>query len=173
VLRTLLDAFPTAVLVADDSAHYLTANRAACELLGRPSEQVIGLRVSDIVGATRREATDVQWQAFLRDGAQSGIFTVELPDGGQRVIHFDARANFMPGLHCSFMVEVAPAPPSATGNGSEELPLMCAWTKQMRVRGQWVSIEEYLEKEHHVIVSHGISPDAFEILARDFRKPGE
>lgn len=162
LLRTMLDVFPTAVLVADDEANYLAANRAACELLGRTSEQVIGLHLSEIVAPGRRLEVDAQWRAFLRDGSQSGIFTLQLPDGTNRVIHFDARANFIPGLHCSFMVAESHRMAQATPGG--DLPLMCAWTKQMRVNGAWISIEDYLEKHHQVIVSHGISPTAFETL---------
>jgi hypothetical protein len=45
----------------------------------------------------------VQWRAFLRDGAQQGVFAIQLPDRSSRLIEFNAQANFVTGLHCSFV----------------------------------------------------------------------
>jgi hypothetical protein len=36
---------------------------------------------------------------------------------------------------------------------------MCAWTKRVKDGGHWVSIEEFLDRHHHIVVSHGVADD--------------
>lgn len=158
-LRALFEILPVAVLLADDAAHYVDANAAACELFERPRELLIGAHVSEIVAPGQAAAVDVQWRAFVRDGEQSGLFEIRLPSGATRRIQFHARANFVPGLHVSFL-SVVDAPNALTP--SDKLLTMCAWTKRVQLHDEWLSIERYLARAHGVEVSHGIAPDAFE-----------
>lgn len=95
-LRALFDHLPIAVLLADDRAQYVDANAAAAELFQRRRDELIGATVSDVIAPTARAAVELQWQAFLRDGEQSGVFEIALPSGAVRRIHFHARANFVP-----------------------------------------------------------------------------
>ena len=44
---------------------------------------------------------------------------------------------------------------------------ICAWTKQVRVAGEWIPIEQYLTDFVGVRLSHGISRDAAEQILRD------
>ena len=159
LLRALFDHLDVAVLVADDHATYREANAAACRLLRRPREGVVGLHLSEIVVEGTRDAVDLQWRGFLRDGAQSGIFPLSVGNGVQVMTRFIARANVVPGLHCSFLSEVDSEPPA---DGT--LLMVCAWTNRMLWNDRWVSLGEYLHKAHGVTVSHGICPDAFTTL---------
>jgi PAS domain S-box-containing protein len=164
-LAELFEHLPWGVLVADDDAFYVAANRAACTLLGRSHSEVVGKHLSDIIAPGRQVEVDVQWRAFLRDGTQSGVFAVVVPDGTQRTFHFHAQASFVPGLHCSFLTPLPePRAPSAPGAPGPELLTMCAWTKRVLHGGRWITIEEYLQDAHHLTVSHGISPEAFSVL---------
>lgn len=164
-LRALFDGFPTGVLIADDSGCYVGANQAACALLDRTREQILGSRVSDLVATVAHTEVDLQWRAFLRDGQQSGVFRVQLPDGRSRDVHFHAQANFVPGLHCSFL---SPVPASLPALERDEVVLtICAWTKRVRTENGWVSIEQYLRDAHGLLVSHGMAPDVFERIVRD------
>jgi PAS domain S-box-containing protein len=158
-LRALFEILPVAVLLADDNAQYVDANTAACALFERPREALVGAHVSEIVAPGHAAAVDVQWAAFVRDGEQSGLFDIRLPGGAMRRIQFHARANFVPGLHVSFM-SLASAPDILAP--SDKLLTMCAWTKRVRLGDEWLSIERYLSRAHGVAVSHGIAPDAFE-----------
>ena len=158
-LSVLFDHFPAGVMIADDSAHYVDANQAACVLLGRTREQIIGLHLSAIVAAGRQAEVDVQWRSFLRDGSQQGIFEVVLADGRTRQVQFTAKANFTPGLHCSFLSE-APQRLPETGS-ADDLLTVCAWSKRVRWEGEWISLEQYLLLAHGRFVTHGISPEAF------------
>ncbi len=158
-LDVLFDHFPTAVMVADDRACYVDVNQAACQLLGRARDQIVGHHLSAIVAPGRMAEVDLQWRAFLRDGAQQGLFDVTLPNGSVRPVQFHARANFVPGLHCSFLTSIAARQPSG-GPGDDHLTL-CAWSKRVLHKGQWLTLEQYLLDAHGLTVSHGISPEAF------------
>lgn len=39
-----------------------------------------------------------------------------------------------------------------------EFVTLCAWTRNVRFEGEWMSVETYLERRFGVIASHGISP---------------
>ena len=159
LFRALFDHLEVAVLVADDHAVYRDANAAACRLLRRSRDEVVGLHLSEIVVEGTRDAVDVQWRGFLRDGAQSGIFPLSVGAGVQVMTRFVARANVIPGLHCSFMSEVEPETLNDTA-----LLTVCAWTNRVRWNDRWVSLGEYLHKAHGITVSHGMCPDAFAAL---------
>lgn len=156
-LRALFDSLPIAVLLADDRACYVDANKSACALFQRQREELIGAAVSDVIAPNARAVVEVQWQAFLRDGEQSGVFEIVLPSGASQRVHFHARANFVPGLHCSFMTALHPAESAS----NRELLTVCAWSKRVRLGEAWIPIEEYLARVHGLEVTHGIAPDAF------------
>lgn len=41
---------------------------------------------------------------------------------------------------------------------------LCAWTRTVRYEGEWISVEAYLERRFGLLTSHGISPEAEELL---------
>ena len=45
-----------------------------------------------------------------------------------------------------------------------ELLTICAWTKQVQVKGEWISIEEYLTDHLHKDITHGITEEYAEKL---------
>lgn len=47
------------------------------------------------------------------------------------------------------------------------LMTICMWTKQVRVDGEWIPVEEYLTKHVGLELSHGISKDAAEKILRE------
>jgi hypothetical protein len=40
------------------------------------------------------------------------------------------------------------------------LQVVCAWTKQIKVDGQWMTPDEFLSAKLHLKISHGMSPEA-------------
>lgn len=48
----------------------------------------------------------------------------------------------------------------------EQIVTMCAWSHTIRDGDRWVSIEDYLHRHYDVTISHGISPEQFDIAAR-------
>ncbi len=170
-LRGFFDNLSTGVLIADDSARYVDANRVACELLGRPLASVVGLHVSDVVAPGRAAEVNLQWQAFLRDGSQSGIFTLALADGSPREIQFEAHAHFLPGLHFSIIRPMTAAHPDPAPGTDAGLLTLCAWTKRVYYKGEWITIEDYLHQGHGLRVTHSISPQAFSKELSAMRSP--
>jgi len=49
----------------------------------------------------------------------------------------------------------------------DHLQVVCAWTKQIQVKGKWVSIEEFLTDHLQIRLTHGIAPDAVRKLAAE------
>ena len=54
-----------------------------------------------------------------------------------------------------------------------QLQVICAWTKRIRVEGEWMTIEEFLQKHLHLKLSHGISPEAFSQLTEEDHEKSE
>lgn len=166
LFQALFEASSVGMLVADDDATYVEANRVACALFGRQRDTLVGAHLSDLVEGARRAEVNVQWQAFLRDGVQAGLFPILLPDGSRRMVAFQAMAHIVPGRHVSFL-EPAPVPiPSDDGQPPPPVLVMCAWTKRVQQGTDWIPLEDYLARVHGVLVSHGISPQAVATLGR-------
>lgn len=157
-LRELFERLDVGVLVADDAAFYIDVNRAACKLFGRSRSDIVGHHLSEFIENARAAEVNVQWRAFLRDGVQDGVFTIQLPDGSPRLFQFQARANVVAGVHCSL---VTPAADHVNSPGAQNWVTVCAWTKRVRFRGEWLSMENYLLRAHGLSITHGICPDAF------------
>ncbi len=53
---------------------------------------------------------------------------------------------------------------------AKELLVMSAYSKKVRCGEEWLSIEEYLERELGIVVSHGITPDERDKVMEEFRR---
>ncbi len=94
-----------AILLADDQRRYVDANPAACTLLGRSREQVLGITADQVMDMAPEDA-DAAWSHFLQQGSATGQVTLRLPDGRLRVARFSAVANIQPGVHLSILSDV-------------------------------------------------------------------
>lgn len=45
--------------------------------------------------------------------------------------------------------------------------VVCAWSKQIKVEGKWITFDEFLTKHLHVQLSHGISPESLNQLLKE------
>jgi PAS domain S-box-containing protein len=104
LFRAVFESTLDAILIADDDRRYVEANEAACALLGRTREELIGLRV-DEVGPTN-DGVDETWRRFIQLGALRGEFEITRPDGTHRTVDYSARANIAPGRHLTMMRDV-------------------------------------------------------------------
>jgi PAS domain S-box-containing protein len=102
----LFEHSPEAILVADNDRRYRDANPAACELLGLPREQILNRKIDDFAAPNLRENIQAAWEAFVRDGEQSGEYELVRPDGVVRRVEFRAITNFVPGLHLSMLRDI-------------------------------------------------------------------
>lgn len=49
---------------------------------------------------------------------------------------------------------------------------VCAWSRTIQFKGEWLTLEEYLARRFNVSVTHGISPQQLDVLMKDeFLKP--
>ena len=78
--RGLFGGVADAILVADAEGRYLDINRAATELLGYAREDLLQLRVPDVV-ATRPEWTEAEYARFLQEGSWHGELELRRRDG--------------------------------------------------------------------------------------------
>jgi len=105
LFEALFEQALDSVLIADDNRRYVDVNPAACELIGRPREEIIGHDIAEFFEMDE-EAVPSAWNSFVSEGAQVGICRVQRPDGSVRYASFQARANFVPGLHLSILRDV-------------------------------------------------------------------
>ncbi|MDI1450710.1 sensor histidine kinase [Polyangium sp. 6x1] len=97
--RTFFDTAMGSILVANDDGRLLEANAAACSLLGRSREEIVGLTIREITPAHGNARFDELWRTFLSDGIQTGHFTFVRGDGSTIDVEYHARANVIPGCH--------------------------------------------------------------------------
>ena len=83
------------VLVADEGMRYLAASDAACGLLGYSRDELLGLKVPDLV--VESNASEL-FDDFLRDQALRGTITLRRKDGRLVVATYDARTTVVRGV---------------------------------------------------------------------------
>ena len=57
----------------------------------------------------------------------------------------------------------------------QQVVTICAWTGQVKYEGQWVRLDEYLQRRFGLSVSHGLSREAADRMAaelKEFNRPG-
>ena len=69
---------PAAVFVADERGRYVAVNQAACALVGYPREELLKMRVTDLVAPEQAEA---RWDAMVANGTQRGHSILKCKDG--------------------------------------------------------------------------------------------
>lgn len=103
---SLFNALPDAVLVADDSGHYVAVNPAACTLLGYNEERLLALTLWELTPDGDQEMGWQHWQRFLADGRASGEYSLCRGDGTMIEVEFRAVAHVQPGYHLSVLRDV-------------------------------------------------------------------
>ncbi|MGI8837647.1 MAG: hybrid sensor histidine kinase/response regulator [Pyrinomonadaceae bacterium] len=104
--RAAFDNALDAMLIADDNANTVDANPSACAMFGVTKEEMLQRKLSDFVDAGRRPEVERAWQAFLKEGEQSGGFRLSRPDGTTRELEYRAKARFLPNRHLSILRDV-------------------------------------------------------------------
>jgi hypothetical protein len=55
---------------------------------------------------------------------------------------------------------------AGTSEAAGHMMILCAWTKRVQDHGKWIPLEEFLERNFHVRISHGMSDDVRQDLIR-------
>jgi DNA-binding CsgD family transcriptional regulator len=106
------------MVIADDERHYVAANSAACLLLRLPEEEILKLRIEDLVSAGHGQSVGELWDSFLRDGMQKGKIELAMPDGALVEVDYSARAHIEPGRHLAIWM----FPPGVVEDSEREQP---------------------------------------------------
>ena len=102
-LRAIFDNGHTAMVVTDETGHYVSANRAAAILLGYPVERLLRMNVRDLL--TPLQDAGEQFEAYRAKGHQDGEFEFIRPDGEPRVAKYNA-TRMDNGLHLSILTDI-------------------------------------------------------------------
>ncbi|WP_282420100.1 PAS domain S-box protein [Polyangium sp. 15x6] len=97
--QSFFDAAFDSILVANDDGRFVEANPAACSLLGRTREEILGLTIHEITPAHGTTRFEELWREFLVEGILTGDFTFVRGDGSTIDVACHARANVVPGCH--------------------------------------------------------------------------
>ncbi len=107
-LEGMQAAFLTAldpIFVADKERRFVQGNPAALGLLGYTIEQLVEMRIEDVVAMPPDEAIAI-WESFVEVGHQRGELALRRADGSRAVAEFSATADFVPGLHLVVLRDV-------------------------------------------------------------------
>jgi PAS domain S-box-containing protein len=96
-----------ALIIADDTGHYLAANDRAAELTGYDPSILATLSVSDLTPAPNLTTGQRLWNSFIDSGTQEGVYLVKRRDGLSIPLQYVAVANIAPGLHLSALSPAA------------------------------------------------------------------
>jgi PAS domain S-box-containing protein len=106
ILSVLADT-PVAILLANDRARFVEANAAATTLTGYSRRELLEMAVWDLTPDANQVDGKRAWDAFLRDGEQSGTYPLRRKDG--KLLHptYFATAHVLPSLHLSALATAA------------------------------------------------------------------
>jgi signal transduction histidine kinase len=100
----LFEQAPNGILVFDDTLHYLDANLAACQILRRCRDEVLGRQVGDFAEGGDSLARRIR--NSMDTAIEEETLKFVLPDGSSRLAEYVTRPNVLPGIHLSFLRDV-------------------------------------------------------------------
>jgi len=88
LLGEAVDSGPALVFVADEEMRYIAVNQRACAVLGYTRDELLQLRVSDVV---RTPGAPTEYDQMLVRGSRTGTATLTCKDG--TTVEFDYQAS--------------------------------------------------------------------------------
>jgi PAS domain S-box-containing protein len=100
-----------AILLASDDGTFVDANPAACAMLGYSRQELLRMKMAQILaltpdGTTPNQKFAQQWEEFLGAGNQRGSVHLRRRDAAVIIAEYSAVANVLPGLHLSVLSDV-------------------------------------------------------------------
>jgi PAS domain S-box-containing protein len=105
-LQALFDNARDAILFADGDARFVDTNPAACSLLEYARDELLQLRLFDLLPPEEKASSEQSWAAFLEDGARAGEIDLVARNGGRRRVEYHAVAHVLPGVHLAIVRDV-------------------------------------------------------------------
>jgi PAS domain S-box-containing protein len=104
LFQAVFDGAFEAMIISNDEGIYVDVNPAACDLIGRSRDELLGLKLGALSGL--RGNVEEAWRSLLEDGVVKGQYEFTRPDGDVREVEFSARANALPGKHIAVLRDV-------------------------------------------------------------------
>ncbi len=164
-LKTGFEGSRHPMLIADDQRRWVTANAAACDLLGISREEIPWRTMDDFTTPSGRKRLEEEWQAFLSRGAAEGWYELYVPDRGPVPVEFSAIANVLPARHLSVVIP----PDDVTAKrapGTE--PRQPAWAP---VDAEGGERSQLTDREREVMTSIAAGGQSADIAERLFLSP--
>ncbi len=102
--QAIFDASVEGMVILDDSLRYSDANPAACKILGRTKEEIVGCEVGGFSWEPER-AREILKTMLTRDPS-SGTGEIHLLDNKIRQVEYTVKANILPGMHLVVLRDV-------------------------------------------------------------------
>jgi len=104
--RGYVDNAPYGVFVSDENGRYLEMNKAAAELTGYTQEELVQLRIADIVAPEFHERARQHFDRVVRTGHSSGNCVFLRKDGSTFPAHVDA-VRLAATRYLGFIVDIS------------------------------------------------------------------
>ena len=153
------------MLIADDERRWVTANAAACDLLGISPDEVPWHTMDEFTPPGARKWLEEQWEAFLANGAAEGLYKLAVPERGEVAVEFSATANVLPARHLSVFI---PPDELSTEQVRSALDQNEPWSSIAAKSGSYQQLTER-ESEIMTLVASGLQGG--EIAERLFLSP--
>ncbi len=105
-LQALFDHIQDAIFFLDDEARIVDANPAACALLGYRAVELENRDVWEVLRVRSLLRPEVLWEAFLREGKQTGETQLQSRDGTLTFVEVNAVAHIAPGIHMAILRDI-------------------------------------------------------------------
>jgi len=105
-LRAAFDTALDPILVSNTQRELIHVNRAACRLLGYRDDELLGMRIEELIASPAPRAAVSIWETFVESGQQRGEIELRRSDGSTLLVEFSATADFVPGRHLTMLRDV-------------------------------------------------------------------
>ena len=106
VLLSHLAHVPIPILIANNRAQFVDANRAATVATGYSRDELLQMAIWDLTPIPRRALGRRLWRAFLKRGTMSGRYVLRRKGGRLFEADYLAVADVLPGVHVSALAIV-------------------------------------------------------------------
>ncbi|WMJ73238.1 PAS domain S-box protein [Cytophagaceae bacterium ABcell3] len=105
--KKLFENIREGIVIFDETGRIKEANPSACEIYNASADYLSTINVKSLFPHKSSKEADQIWGEFMRTGFLSGLYKFK-PIGREKPIYieFDARTNFIPGLHLGVFSEV-------------------------------------------------------------------
>lgn len=104
-LRAIFEATVDGLLILDNGLKYIEANPAACKILGRARDEVIGREVGTF--SEDAQATRNLFQKVVNGDAGTGVAEIRTLDGRLRQLEYTSKQDILPGMHLVVMRDIS------------------------------------------------------------------